>query len=445
MDWLIERMGRWKDETAIIWRDQEFTYQQILDRVGFWERKLDLYNIPAGKVVALEGDYSLNSCSLLLALIRQRAIIVPLTEAVGAHRQEFLNIAEVEAVITISDNDNWQIEENKRNVHNPLTQSLVDIKEPGLVLFSSGSTGKSKASLHNFTKLLEKFRQARHRMCTINFLLFDHIGGVNTLFYTLANGGTVVTTHDRNPDKICSLIERYKVELLPTTPTFLNLLLISETYRDYDLSSLKMITYGTEVMPESTLKRLHAALPDARLLQTYGLSELGILRSKSRDSESLWVKVGGEGFETRVVDGTLWIRADSAMLGYLNSPNPFTEDGWFPTGDLVEVDGDYIRILGRDSEIINVGGEKVYPAEVESVLQLMEGVLEAVVSGEKNPITGQIVKARVKLTSGETVSDFRKRMRDFCRNKIAPYKIPQKVVIASQEMHGQRFKKMRRE
>jgi acyl-coenzyme A synthetase/AMP-(fatty) acid ligase len=445
MDWLIERMGQWKDETAIIWRDQEFTYQQILDRVGFWGRELDLYNIQSGKVVALEGDYSLNSCSLLLSLIKKKAIIVPLTEAVRAHRQEFLDIAEVEALITISDNDNWQIEEHRRTIDNPLTQSLIDIQEPGLVLFSSGSTGKSKASLHNFSKLLEKFKVERHRMCTLNFLLFDHIGGINTLFYTLANGGTVVTTRDRNPDSTCRLIERYKVELLPTTPTFLNLLLISEAYRDYDLSSLKMITYGTEVMPESTLKGLHAALPYVHLLQTYGLSEVGILRSKSRDSESLWVKVGGEGFETKVVDGTLWIRADSAMIGYLNAPNPFTEDGWFPTGDLVETDGDYLRILGRESEIINVGGEKVYPAEVESVLQMMEGVLEVVVNGEKNPITGQIIKARVKLTTGEKVSDFRKRMRDFCREKMASYKIPQKVVIASEEMYSQRFKKMRRE
>lgn len=82
-----------------------------------------------------------------------------------------------------------------------------------------------------------------------------------------------------------------------------------------DMSSLELITYGTEVMPESVLKRLHMALPNARLLQTYGLSELGIMRSKSRDSNSLWVKVDGEGYDTKVVDGILWIKADSAMLG----------------------------------------------------------------------------------------------------------------------------------
>jgi acyl-coenzyme A synthetase/AMP-(fatty) acid ligase len=438
-------MQQWKGDPAIVWREREFTYFDLLQKVESWERELKAQIFGSGDVVAREGDYPLNSCALLLALIKAKAIIVPLTSAVGALRQEFLEIAEARLVFTADDRDEYFVESLSTQVRNPLIQQIKDIGEPGLVLFSSGSTGKNKASLHNFTKLTEKFKPSRHRMRTINFLLFDHIGGINTLFYTLANGGTVVTTRDRNPDEICRLIERYRVELLPTTPTFLNLLLISESYRDYDLSSLKMITYGTEVMPERTLKRLHEALPDARLLQTYGLSEVGILRSKSRSPESLWVKVGGDGFETKVVDGTLWIRADSAMIGYLNAPTPFTEDGWFPTGDLVEADGDYLRILGRESEIINVGGEKVYPVEVESLLETMAGVVEAAVTGEKNPITGQIVKARVKLTTDETLSEFRKRMRSFCRNKLASYKIPQKVVIASEDMHGQRFKKMRRE
>ena len=111
------------------------------------------------------------------------------------------------------------------------------------------------------------------------------------------------------------------------------------------------MTYGTEVMPESTLKQFHELFPKVLLLQTYGLSEVGILRSKSKSSDSLWVKVGGEGFETRVVDGMLEIKAKSAMLGYLNAESPFTEDGWFKTGDAVEVDGEYIRILGRKSEM----------------------------------------------------------------------------------------------
>jgi acyl-CoA synthetase (AMP-forming)/AMP-acid ligase II len=291
---------------------------------------------------------------------------------------------------------------------------------------------------------LEKFKHRRHSDRTINFLRFDHWGGLNTLFHILSNAGTIITVQERTPAEICRIIERYRVEVLPTTPTFLNLFLLSEEYKRYDLSSLKTISYGTEPMPVSTLKRLKTLFPVTRLHQTYGLIEVGVLRTKSRDDGSLWVKVGGEGFETRVVDGLLEIKAKSAMLGYLNAPSPFTEDGWFITGDVVEVDGEYLHILGRKSEIINVGGEKVYPIEIESVLQLMDGVENVAVSGEPSPITGQIVTARVTLATGESLSDFRKRMRSFCDGKLPSYKVPQKVILADGAMCGERFKKMRR-
>ena len=173
------------------------------------------------------------------------------------------------------------------------------------MLFSSGSTGKSKAALHNFSRLLDKFKVERQQMRTVTFLLLDHIGGINTLLYTLSNGGAVISIQDRDPDVVCRAIAEHQAQMLPTSPTFLNLLLMSHAYERYELSSLKLITYGTEVMPESTLTRMHELFPGVKLQQTYGLSELGILRSKSKDSGSLWVKVGGEGFETKVVDGCL--------------------------------------------------------------------------------------------------------------------------------------------
>lgn len=444
VDWLLERMSLWQDDPALIWFDGVTTYEELLQQVAYWQLQLDEQDIKTGQVVALYGDYSPKACALLLALIERNTIIVPLTEAAQAHYQEFIEIAEVELVISFDQNDDWTWCRRNVTVSNPLTAQLRATGEPGLVLFSSGSTGKSKAALHNFTHLLEKFKVSRHRMCTLTFLLLDHIGGINTLFYTLSNGGMVVSVRHRDPEVVCRAIECYRVELLPTSPTFLNLLLISEAYKRYDLSSLKLITYGTEVMPASTLQRLHELLPAARLLQTYGLSELGILRSKSKDSGSLWVKVGGEGFETKVVDGILWIRAQSAMLGYLNAPSPFDAKGWMNTGDMVEVEGEYIRILGRKSEIINVGGQKVYPAEVESVLLQMDNVKDAVVVGEKNPITGHIVTARVNLFESEDLRAFKQRMRAFCRDKLASYKLPVKVEISGQEQFNTRYKRVRR-
>jgi long-chain acyl-CoA synthetase len=442
--WLVERMQQWQDSPAIVWNDTPFTYRAIIDKIAFWSRILDESEIAPGMVVSLEGDYSPNAVALLVALIDRGTIVVPLTKSVEAHREEFLEIAEVEAVVSIDADDRWDIVRRDVAVANELTRGLISGGHPGLVLFSSGSTGKSKAALHNFTSLLEKFKVPRNRQCTLTFLLLDHIGGINTLFYTLANGGTVVSVPSRDPEVVCRAIARHRVELLPTSPTFLNLLLISEAYKHHDLSSLQLITYGTEVMPATTLQRVHEIFPSTRLLQTYGLSELGILRSKSRDSNSLWVKVGGEGFETKIVDGVLHVRAQSAMLGYLNAPSPFDEEGWMNTQDMVEVDGEYIRILGRKTEIINVGGQKVYPAEVESVLLQMENVRDATVFGEKNPITGNIVACRLNLFEAEDPIALKKRLRAFCRDRLASFKIPVKIDITSQEQHSARFKKMRR-
>jgi len=382
--------------------------------------------------------------ALLFALIENDCVIVPLTASVEANKPEFRRIAQVEIKIEIDNDDNIDISNLDTSADHQMVRELRDRKHPGLVLFSSGSTGKSKAAVHDFVPLLGKFEVPRNSLRTITFLLFDHIGGINTLLYNLSNAGCIVTIQDRHPEAVCSAIEKYGVELLPTSPTFINLLLVSEAYKRHDLSSLKLVTYGTEVMLESTLRRFHAALPNVRLLQTYGLSELGIMRSKSRSSDSLWVKIGGEGFETRVADGLLEVRATSAMLGYLNAPSPFTPDGWFKTGDSVEVDGEYLKILGRESEIINVGGEKVYPAEVEGVLQMMDGVTDIAVSAEPNPISGQIVRARVNLAGNESLSEFRKRMRVFCKDKLARFKVPQRVEVVNESLHGERFKKMRR-
>lgn len=443
-DFLLSAFEANHNKCALIWRGQEFSYAWLLDAVERWRAHLNAESVRTGSVVSLEADFSPTAIALMLALVAQRCAVVPLTASVETKKADFRDIAEVEAVIEVDKDDQVRVQRTTRTASHELLLRLRQEHRPGLILFSSGSTGASKAVVHDFARILEKFRTRRHSLRTLTFLLFDHIGGVNTLLYNLSNAGCIVTIEDRSPASVCNAIESHKVQLLPTSPTFLNLLILSEAHKRYDLSSLETVTYGTEVMPASTLNRFNALFPNVRLLQTYGLSEVGILRSQSKSSDSLWVKVGGTGFATRVVDGALEIRAESAMLGYLNAPSPLTPDGWLRTGDAVEVDGEYIRILGRKSEIINVGGEKVYPAEVENVLQLMDGVDDVVVSGENNRIVGHIVKARVKLSTGETTEEFQRRMWAFCRDKLPRVQIPQKVVVVAEVMYGDRFKKVRR-
>jgi acyl-coenzyme A synthetase/AMP-(fatty) acid ligase len=221
------------------------------------------------------------------------------------------------------------------------------------------------------------------------------------------------------------------------------MLLIARAHERHDLSSLRRVTYGTEPMPASTLAALERALPGAQLKQTYGLTELGVLPTRSRDSGSLWLELGGVGCQTRVVDGVLWVRSETAMLGYLNAPSPFHGDGWYNTQDAVEVDGRFVRVVGRVTELINVGGQKVYPSEVESTLLEMDNVCDATVWGEPSAVTGQVVAARVTLLDPEDAGALERRMHRFCRDRLAPYKVPAVVDVVQGHHHGPRFKKVR--
>lgn len=443
--WLLDRLAGFSGRPAILWRDREVGYEELLRATSGWIEELDRRGAAPGECIAIDGDYSPETCALLLAAIARSLVAVPLTPATPGNREDLLAVAGVGPVFRFDAEDDWRFERRAADPEpHPLLERLRASGHPGLIVFSSGSTGETKASLHDFDRILAKFVRPRRPFRTLTFLLLDHLGGLNTLFSILSSGGTVVTGEERDPEAVCRAVERHRIQLLPTTPTFLRMLLISQAHERRDLSSLELVSYGTEPMPPSTLGELRAALPGVRLKQTYGLSELGVLSSESREPGSLWMRVGGEGFETRVVDGTLRIRAASAMLGYLNTDRqPFDGEGWFDTQDAVEVDGEWLRILGRTSEIVNVGGQKVYPAEVESVLMQMDGVLDAAVQGRPNPVTGEVVVARVRLAAPEDPDGFEERMRAFCQGRLESYKIPVLVEVEGGDLYNRRFKKIR--
>jgi acyl-CoA synthetase (AMP-forming)/AMP-acid ligase II len=224
---------------------------------------------------------------------------------------------------------------------------------------------------------------------------------------------------------VLDTIVRHRIQCLPATPTFLRMLLLSGALDSTDLSSLEVVTYGTERMDQGTLDALCRAMPRVDLRQTYGMSELGILRVKSRARDSLWMRVGGEGVELRVdAGGVLHIRAANRMLGYLNAPSPFA-DGWYNTGDIVEQDQGDIRVVGRTNEVINVGGVKVLPSEIERVALLLPQVVRAKASGAPNPITGQHIEVVCEPAPGAALTrdDLRAHFRAHLAEQCRPHRI----------------------
>jgi acyl-CoA synthetase (AMP-forming)/AMP-acid ligase II len=202
--------------------------------------------------------------------------------------------------------------------------------------------------------------------------------------------------------------------------------------------SLRIITYGTERMDQPTLDALCELLPNIDFRQTFGMSELGIVRVKSESRDSLFMKVGGEGVETRVVDNVLEIRSETRMLGYLNAETPFDNEGWYNTKDIVEEKDGYYKVTGRTSEVINVGGLKFMASEVERVALQYEYVELAKAEAKPNPITGQHVELTVQSAANSEVDKV--GLKTFLAAQLPNHMMPKRIRVASVSV-GHRFKR----
>ncbi|MDN5078311.1 fatty acid--CoA ligase family protein [Aliarcobacter butzleri] len=442
-NWIFDNFKRFENKIAIIYKNRTYTYLQLFFKIQKIEKEL-LSNIKKNEVVAIIGDYSFESIALLFVLYKNRNIIVPITSVAKSEIKEKIEESYCDKVVKIVDEkyfiENVVIYKEKHEI----IKTLQEKNSSGLILFSSGSTGKPKAMVHNFDNLINSYKDKKEKSLNmIIFLMFDHIGGLNTLLNILSIGSTMIIPENRNPDDICKLIQDYKITVLPSSPTFLNLILMNNSYKKYDLSSLKMITYGTETMPDSLLSRLKNVFPKIKFLQTFGTSETGIANTKSKASNSTFMKIEDLDLEYKIVENELWLKSKTQILGYLNSSmDSFTKDGWFKTGDLVEtLDDGYIKIIGRNKEVINVGGQKVLPSEVESIILSMKEIEDCMVYGEKNIITGETVVCDVVCKN--EIQNIKVLIRKFCKDKLDNYKIPTKVNIVDKTNFTHRFKKIR--
>lgn len=395
--------------------------------------KSHLESIESGDVVAIIGDFDPISISNLIALIDKGAIIVPLTEDTKPMHNYFFENSFSDYVLYKNsleklDNDSSKPEEIK---------FLKKNNHPGLVLFSTGTTGRPKAILHDFTNFLNRYVSKREPLKTLNFLLFDHIGGINTLFHTIINNGEVFVPTDRSPKSIAKDIKKYKVELLPTSPSFLRMMLIEKIFDTDYLDSLKLITYGTEKMDTSTLESI-SQKTSCDIRQTYGMSELGIFKVITKSRDDLYIKIVGNDVETKIVEGVLKIRSKIRMLGYLNAPSPFDSEGWYDSGDVVEESDGWIKIVGRKSQVISTGGLKVLPSEVEQAIMSLSDVKDVKVVGRDNPILGQHIEALVELRLDSNIS--KSEIKSELKKLLPSYAVPHRIKFG-EVTYNHRFKK----
>jgi acyl-coenzyme A synthetase/AMP-(fatty) acid ligase len=236
------------------------------------------------------------------------------------------------------------------------------------------------------------------------------------------------------------------VEVLPATPSFLNLLLMADAPRHYDLSSLRIVPYGAEPMPAALLTRLRAALPEVEFTQRFGTSETGGLPVKATET-GLVLEAARTDFAWKIIDGELWVRSPARALGYLSAQRAQLDDtGWFCTGDQAEElpDGS-VRVLGRRDDLINVGGKKVTPATVESALLAHPNVADCRVTAAPSAVLGQVVAAEV-VWRGESTDPLavKRALHLFAASSLPRCHLPAVVRLVAAVETSRHFKKSRR-
>lgn len=438
---LLERFEGFADRTALIEADgRSVSYAELLSAIGQTEARFDQIGLAAGEVVALKADYNAHSIANLFAALGQGAIVA-LLPANGEADERLIVLSQASYLV-----DGEEVSRVRREdiEPHPQLETLRQSGAPGLIIFTSGTSGEPKAVLHDAERFLRRFSDAAKAHTTIGFLLFDHIAGLDTASYTLAAGGTLVALPDRRATTVREAIARTSAEVLPASPSFLRLLCLDAEAVN-DLKSLRTVTYGSEPMDAATLERLQAMLPDAKLIQKFGTSEFGVVPARTRPGDGRFIELDESKVAIKVEDGMLQVRAPTAMIGYLGEEKPSVIDGWISTGDAVQMDGRWMRILGRRSEIINVGGEKVYPQEIEDVVRELPEVREVIVRGDPHPLLGKVIAAKIRTVDGADAASVRKAVRKHCSARLARYKVPVTIELTETALTGERQKLLRRD
>jgi len=438
MDWIRATFEAFRERTLCVEGERGRAGRDFLETMDRAAEAVDAADLPPRAPLAVEAETAFGGLAALLGLAGRRLALLPLpAELPEAERSRQLEIAGASHALTPA-NDGFRVEPRAGGAPDAAPpRALRRLEErdgAGLVLFSSGSTGAPKGMVHDFPRLLAPYRDLRPREeRALLLLLVDHIGGLDAAFRALFAGSTLIVPERREPEAAGAAIERHRVTVLPASPTFLNLMLLAGIPDRCDCSSVRVVAYGAEPMPRPLLRRVSAAFPRAQLQQKFGTSETGAIRVKGTAREDLNFSIEDPGTEWKVVDGELWLRTPARILGYLNAPeDALDDDGWYRTGDLVDVrDDGSIRVRGRLGDMINVGGRKVHPSEIEAVLGELPEVAACRVRGVDDPIAGNAIAAEI-VPSDPADADpraWKKRLRARCRGTLAPWQIPARVAI----------------
>ncbi len=326
--------------------------------------------------------------------------------------------------------------------------------DPGadaVVLFTSGTTGTPKAVplTHGLVgPRVAAFSPSVDPEPVVSLMCVPlvHIGGALGLLVALARGGTVVVQTRFDAGEWLALAGTHRVNSSFVVPTMLHRILDHPDFDRTDLGSLTALSYGAAPASPDLIRRAMDRLPGVALTNTFGQTEtLGSITALGPDDHTpeRLASVGRPlpGVEVRVVDpatggtvepgsvGELWVRTEASVIPGAQAADVSVPPGWLRTGDMVSEDAEgYLYPAGRLADTINRGGEKFSPAEVEAVVAAHPAVADVAVVGVPDPEMGSRVGVAVVATGPVDIDE----LRVFCRGRIAPFKLPERVLVVDE-------------
>jgi long-chain acyl-CoA synthetase len=333
------------------------------------------------------------------------------------------------------------------------------------LMYTSGTTGRPKGVMATHLNVWHNARQ----FGKVHFKPEDTIMVVTPIFHCwglvngtlgmLSQGGTVITVERFYPDKTLEAVERLKPTIFQGVPPMYNLLLKQPDLDQRDVSSVVFCLSAATKMPENLIRQVEERLK-WRYAEAWGLTEVSCVGTTAPYTET---RIGscGKGLDDaqiKVVDpegrplppgqqGELCVRGTCVTRGYLNNPEAtqevFDAEGWFHSGDIACLDEDgYAYIVDRKKDMINVGGEKVFPSEVEDMMLAHPKIKDLVIVGIPHEIKGEAPKAFIQLKENESATV--EEIRNFCKARMAPYKVPVAVEFIDEIPRSPAGKALRR-
>jgi non-ribosomal peptide synthetase component E (peptide arylation enzyme) len=474
------------DREVIVDRRGRVTYRELRERVDRVAAAFQEAGIGAGDVVTIqlpnwaEFAYAFFACERIGAVANQigpdfrsreveyilrfsesRAFVCPARfknfDYVAMIRELRPGLPDLRRVFVLGESAGSDVEALDGSIAGdralpPLRPHAMDANDVMRMAFTSGTTGNPKGVTHNFNTTLSAARilnEAMHVTAGEVFLVYLPVGlnwGYLTLLQTVMAGARAVLLDQFSARAALELIERERVTFIPSAPASIIAMLNGPELARFDLTSLRVVITGGASCPIETIREFRKRMP-GHLIELYGMLETGFhtFTRFSDDPEAVTGSIGRTppGMELRIIDaeggdvapgaeGEIAADGPSIHLGYHANPGAnaelFTADGWFRTGDLGQFDGaGNVKIVGRLKEMINRGGKKFFPREIEEILYTHPKVLHAAIVGVPDPRLGERNCLCVIPRPGATIT--LDEMVAFLRGGVATYKLPEALEI----------------